>query len=164
MALDLIIEPLQDAQFEQLESLFFETGLSFLTREQLATRLQSRLFWQFVAVYRSDNEIPGICMPVGFVFGRRVEDEVEIHDVLVKQEHRRRGIATALLRHALSYAWRESGRKVFLEVRASNTSAQHLYYSLGFTVIGQRRAYYHSPTEDALILHLVLDAPGIGEK
>ena len=164
MALDLIFESLQVAQFEHLESLFGESGMSSISRDQLATRLQSKHFWQFAVHLQSDNVTAEDRLPVGVIFGRQVEDEVEIDDLIVRKNFRRKGIATALLKYALAQAWRAGGRTVFLEVRLSNTSAQHLYYSMGFSVIGQRRAYYHSPTEDALILSLVLCAPDMVQK
>jgi ribosomal-protein-alanine N-acetyltransferase len=47
---------------------------------------------------------------------------------------------------------------VFLEVRASNEAAQHLYAALGFTRVGERRRYYRFPTEDAVILRTGIPA------
>ena len=46
--------------------------------------------------------------------------------------------------------------KVILEVRAGNLSAQRLYLSEGFTVIGKRPGYYPDPggREDALVMSL----------
>jgi len=39
-----------------------------------------------------------------------------------------------------------------LEVRASNLSAQKLYETLGFRVVGERKKYYSRPREDAVLL------------
>jgi ribosomal-protein-alanine N-acetyltransferase len=50
---------------------------------------------------------------------------------------------------------RERGaQEIFLEVRESNVGAQSVYLERGFSVIGRRRSYYSSPTEDALIMRL----------
>ena len=44
------------------------------------------------------------------------------------------------------------GRKVFLEVRASNIAAQKLYREFGFRINGIRKKYYSDNGEDAYIL------------
>jgi ribosomal-protein-alanine N-acetyltransferase len=43
---------------------------------------------------------------------------------------------------------------VFLEVRVSNIAARKLYEKIGFVQVGQRKAYYQHPAEDALILKI----------
>jgi ribosomal-protein-alanine N-acetyltransferase len=83
----------------------------------------------------------------GFLVCRRTaEDECELLNMAVAPERRRRGCGKALLEHVLECQpgiW-------FLEVRASNVSAQALYSSLGFHRSGLRRDYYRSPAEDAI--------------
>jgi ribosomal-protein-alanine N-acetyltransferase len=41
---------------------------------------------------------------------------------------------------------------VTLEVRVSNTIAQHLYHKYGFVVEGRRRRYYSDNHEDAFVM------------
>ena len=41
---------------------------------------------------------------------------------------------------------------IFLEVRASNASAIHLYEKYGFRQISVRKGYYTKPLEDALVM------------
>ena len=50
-------------------------------------------------------------------------------------------------------------REVFLEVRASDDVARHLYERHGFTAIGLRRNYYPRLGEDALVMRADLTAP-----
>lgn len=84
----------------------------------------------------------------GFLVSRRVdEDEVEVLNLAVDPECRRRGIATRLLHHIDS-------RHVFLEVRESNEVAQTLYRKLGFCEIGRREKYYDNPVESAIVMRL----------
>ena len=55
-----------------------------------------------------------------------------LYTVAVSPEHRRRGIGTALVRHAVG-ALRTAGCiKVNLQIRASNTAVRGFYESLGF--------------------------------
>jgi len=89
---------------------------------------------------------------LGFAVARRDPEEWEIENVVVAPQHRRCGIGSGLVRQ-LIYAAQESGaRAILLEVRESNLAARQLYERLGFAEAGRRPAYYHSPTEDALLL------------
>ena len=57
-----------------------------------------------------------------------------LYTVAVSPEHRRRGIGTALVRHAVG-ALRAAGCiKVNLQIRATNTAVRGFYESLGFEV------------------------------
>lgn len=83
----------------------------------------------------------------GFLVWRKVaEGEFEILNLAVAKEHRRRGLASALLAAAM-----RPGRW-FLEVRQSNRAARGFYGAAGFREAGIRRAYYIGPTEDAIVL------------
>jgi [ribosomal protein S18]-alanine N-acetyltransferase len=81
-----------------------------------------------------------------------VVDELHILDLVVAPEARRRGLARWLLEFTLDRAARQGADRAFLEVRRSNTVAIELYRSLGFRAMGERRAYYREPAEDALLL------------
>lgn len=71
--------------------------------------------------------------------------EAELLNLAVRPQARRRGLGRALL--ALL-----GGRKVWLEVRASNESAIRFYESQGFRICGRRRNYYREPEEDAVLM------------
>ena len=79
-------------------------------------------------------------------------DELHINTLAVGQAHRRRGVATFLLREVMAEAARDGARRATLEVRESNDAALELYARLGFQVTARRRDYYTNPVEDALIL------------
>ena len=93
-------------------------------------------------VFESNGEI------AGFLVFRRIFDESEILNLGVTPSFRRQGIASALIGHL---AENHAG-DILLEVRASNSPALALYRSLGFIVDGRRKAYYHRPVEDAILL------------
>lgn len=73
--------------------------------------------------------------------------EVEILNLAVDPAFRRRGAASALVAAVPSAT-------IFLEVRESNQAAQALYRKAGFTKTGVRTAYYHHPTESAIVMTL----------
>jgi len=95
---------------------------------------------------------------LGFLVAREIAKEMEILNLAVDPTARRQGIASALLRHALSHASENGATKVFLEVRSSNLTAQRFYQSHGFVSAGMRPNYYRDPAEAALLLALTLSA------
>jgi ribosomal-protein-alanine N-acetyltransferase len=93
-------------------------------------------------VAESDGAIGGF-----LVWRHTAPDEVEILNLAVSAESRRRGIAKALI------AALPNG-DVFLEVRESNTAARGLYGAAGFVEVGVRPAYYQNPPEGAIVMRL----------
>ncbi len=91
---------------------------------------------------------------VGFLIARRVSDEVEILNLAVRSELRRKGIGSSLLSRLLQELDAERARKIYLEVRRSNNAAIAFYQRQGFARVGERRNYYRDPIEDALVLSL----------
>jgi ribosomal-protein-alanine acetyltransferase len=88
----------------------------------------------------------------GFLVARHAADECEIMNLAVAPRGRRRGTGSRLLAAALEAARERGARRVFLEVRASNLTAQRFYARHGFESAGRRRDYYAAPREDALVL------------
>lgn len=89
---------------------------------------------------------------VGFCSFWHVVDELHINNLAVAPDHRRRGIASALLRHVLHEGATLGAARATLEVRRSNEPARCLYERFGFAVAGVRRGYYTRPVEDAIVL------------
>lgn len=84
----------------------------------------------------------------GFSVWRGVgEGEWELLNVAVDGAMRRQGVGQELM------AALPAGR-VFLEVRESNAAAREFYQASGFRVLGKRRGYYQSPTEDGIVMEL----------
>jgi [ribosomal protein S18]-alanine N-acetyltransferase len=87
----------------------------------------------------------------GFLVARATApDEWEILNVAVAPEHRRRGVAAALILGLRG----EAPGDYFLEVRESNSGARALYEKLGFRAAGKRPGYYENPPEDAVVMRL----------
>ena len=87
---------------------------------------------------------------VGMLGTQVLEPEAEILSVAAHPNHRRKGIAKALL--ARFFEENPGLSSVFLEVRRSNLPAQALYASFGFAVYGERKNYYGRPVEDAVLM------------
>jgi len=100
----------------------------------------------------SANEGKGAGPIIGFITARVAADEMEILNLAVAPDQRRRGAASALLRAATAWGLANEARRGFLEVRASNLAAIRFYEMAGFTETGRRTNYYASPVEDALQL------------
>ena len=92
---------------------------------------------------------------VGFVIARQIANDVEVLNLAVRPESRRKGIGTSLLRAALTWGRGFHAEKALLEVRASNLAALRFYERHGFEVSGRRPRYYTAPIEDALLLTIV---------
>jgi [ribosomal protein S18]-alanine N-acetyltransferase len=93
---------------------------------------------------------------VGYVLFWMLPGALDIHNIAVHVDFRRRGIARVLLGQVVSEAKRQSNVRVMLEVRRSNIQAQKLYESLGFVATGIRKGYYSDDGEDALAMTLEL--------
>ncbi len=88
----------------------------------------------------------------GYVVAHCAADEGEILNLGVADAHRRQGIGRALVERALQELAERGVGTVYLEVRASNAAARHLYEALGFGEVARRRRYYRRPVEDAVVL------------
>ena len=95
--------------------------------------------------------------PIGYVIYWELVGELDIHNVAVHPNHRRQGIARALLNDILEGATNRGCRRATLEVRRSNDPAQALYRSLGFEICGLRKEYYSDNGEDAWIMERSLE-------
>ncbi len=82
---------------------------------------------------------------------RVILDEAEIQLVAVSEMYRRCGRGRKILQDLLEIAAGKGVRRVFLEVRVSNASAQILYLKSGFTGLYCRTRYYPDG-EDAIVM------------
>ncbi len=95
--------------------------------------------------------------PVGYLFARKIFEDLHITNIAVRPERRRNGIARALLEDTLETARSEGVLRALLEVRHLNVPALSLYRAYGFVEVGKRTGYYHDTGEDALLLTLKMD-------
>ena len=79
-----------------------------------------------------------------------VGDEGQITNIAVLPEFRKSGVASRILEKLLDRA--KDCYQVVLEVRESNLPAISLYSKYGFINAGLRKNFYHSPTENAIVM------------
>ncbi len=89
---------------------------------------------------------------VGYIGMQHILDEGYLANVAVDSAYRRSGVGAALLQRLLAFAQQEKLAFITLEVRQSNQPAIRFYQKYGFEVVGRRRNFYESPTEDALLM------------
>ena len=89
---------------------------------------------------------------VGYIGSQTCCDESDMMNIAVHPNHRRKGIAEALVMALVEELKAAGSRCLTLEVRASNEPAKALCEKLGFSQVGRRPNYYRTPREDALIL------------
>lgn len=89
---------------------------------------------------------------VGFLIYWLVHDELHILNLATAPEHRRKGVARALLEATLDSGRRYRCAMATLEVRRSNEAAIALYRSFAFRAVGIRPNYYVDEGEDAIVM------------
>jgi len=134
--LDEILEIEKESSPNPWKQAFFEAEFS------------GRFSTFLVSERSSDGEISG------FLIFRTVERMAEITNIAVRSSRRREGIAGRLITWMVEDAAKEGTEAVFLEVRSENTPAIRLYEKIGFVPVGNRKGYYRSPEDDALIFKL----------
>ena len=127
----------------RLEAASFRTPW---TRERLARELQASAVTRLYVL--STDALPVAAFCLCWV----VAGELHVNTVAVDASVRRRGLATALLRHVIAEAAAAGATDATLEVRRSNAPALALYERLGFMVEAVRPRYYGDTGEDALVL------------
>jgi len=88
-------------------------------------------------------------------------EQADIQTIAVVESIRGKGLGRALMNIMLSEARSRGALDVFLEVRADNPGARHLYESLGFEQISVRKKYYQPDGVDAVVMRLALPDPTV---
>lgn len=101
----------------------------------------------------TDDETDAVV--AGYIVFWMLFDECHILNVAVEREWKNQGVATHLIRSAIDNALKKDFKRVFLEVRKSNTSAVNLYQKLGF-FIDHIKPKFYDDGEDAYFLVLYL--------
>ena len=114
--------------------------------------------WSYQALassFQSDNFIGIVAEEGADVIGYGgitiAADQADIDNVGVTEYFRNSGVGTALLCRLLQLAKAKGVKKVFLEVRVSNSVAMELYLKSGFKGVYARTRYY-SDGEDCLVM------------
>ena len=87
---------------------------------------------------------------LGYAMFRTCRPECDLLRLVVDVQWQGRGIGGALLTHAVRNLAEQGYSTCFLEVRAGNAAAIHVYRTAGFIQVGLRKNYYTQPSEDGL--------------
>lgn len=79
---------------------------------------------------------------VGFAGMLQNPPEMEIMNIVIKKQERKKGIGAFLLNKMLEIAENNKIETIFLEVHEKNVAAKKLYEKAGFCEIGMRKNYY----------------------
>ena len=83
---------------------------------------------------------------VGFLVWQETDFEAEVLQIAILPSYQGQKIATAL------FDFLPVDKEIFLEVRESNMPALLFYKKEKFEEIARRKAYYHAPMEDAIVM------------
>ena len=129
---------------EELEQLLFAVyEVSPWTVGQLEEVLHSDV--NSCALAEDENRL------VGFLVWQETDFEAEVLQIAVLPSYQGQKIATAL------FDFLPADKEIFLEVRESNRPALLFYKKEKFEEIARRKAYYHAPMEDAIIMKREVD-------
>jgi ribosomal-protein-alanine N-acetyltransferase len=112
--------------------------------------LQKELSRPFSAL-RVLRPAPGTAI-VAFLNFWRIDSELQIMNVAVAPEERRRGYASLLLEDLMLLGGQQRASAIVLEVRRTNMPAIRLYERHGYQRIGVRPRYYSDNGEDAIVM------------
>jgi len=116
--------------------------------EKLIASSYSSRNYNFVA------EVDGLIL--GYMFTSFVAGELTLENICVAKEQQGKGVGKQLMKQLFIVAKELKAEDIWLEVRASNDSAIHLYKEFGFEQQGVRKNYYSIPNslekEDAILM------------
>ncbi|KYC45170.1 MAG: putative N-acetyltransferase [Candidatus Methanofastidiosum methylothiophilum] len=88
---------------------------------------------------------------IGFVIGIIQKKEGHILVIAIRDDYKRRGIGTILMKKLIEVYQKKGITKLKLEVRISNVAAISMYKNLGFKITNRLKHYYENG-EDGLLL------------
>lgn len=118
----------------------------FWTYSILKSELENPLSQYIVA--KVEEEIVGFSGIIDTV------EQMEITNIVVKKNMRKKGIGNLLLKELILLS--KGKNNIFLEVNAKNINAIKLYEKNGFKNCGIRKKYYNG-TDDAILMKLELN-------
>ncbi len=93
---------------------------------------------------------------VGYTIFWVISGQSHLLNIAVHPDYRRMGFGRKLMDFIIASSVEFGVREILLEVRKSNISAQSLYKSVGFNIVGVRKGYYSDNKEDAILMTMFL--------
>lgn len=112
-------------------------------------------YQMLVSSFQSESFYGVLCEDGGEIIGYGgitvTADTADIDNIAVTEVYRGGGVGTRILKELIKAAKKIGAKKVFLEVRVSNSNAMKLYLKNGFNGVYARTRYY-SDGEDGLVM------------
>ena len=102
-----------------------------LSTDYVEKELEVNPYGHFI-VYRKDNNI------LGYLYYSLIYDRIEINQIEVLEEERRKGIASKLMEYLI-----KDNLSITLEVKETNGAPIKLYKKYGFEEVAIRQGYYN---------------------
>ena len=144
----VIIDLMQRADLPEILAIEKESFSSPWTVGMFTEELENKLA-QCLVIRITDK---GKSVISAYIIFRLIADEAHLHNLAVKKELKRQGLAQSLMETMKDIAMQVGICARTLEVRESNKEAISLYWKCGFVVKGRRPLYYTDTHEDALIM------------
>ena len=95
---------------------------------------------------------------IGYTVMMFVLDECHLLNISIKKSMQKKGYGSHLLKEVIRQANLAHAKTIYLEVRASNQTAIHLYDKHGFNEMSIRKDYYRTKEgrEDAILMGFVI--------
>lgn len=145
MAKETRIRPMEAQDIRSIAALEESCFSKPWSTQALAEELGNEQAVFYVAL-TEDEEV------VGYAGMHNILGEGYITNIAVEEEARHKGIGRKLMETLNAYAEDNAMSFLTLEVRPSNEHAVELYKSMGFVEQGERKDFYTSPRENALIM------------
>ena len=145
------IEPMRPADLTQVLAIERESFKSPWSKASFEAELGKRYGGLKVMRLKGGDHVGPV---LGYICSWLVADELQIANLAVHPEYRRRSIGWYLLLHAFQLGHAAGARFAVLEVARSNRAARALYEKLGFVVVHERPCYYSESREDGLVMEL----------
>lgn len=127
----------------EIEAESFSTPWSY---EALETELTKNFLAEYIVIEYKNKAI-------GYGGVWIIYDEGHVTNIAVRKDYRGKGIGSLIVGSIVKICDAKKVKKITLEVRKSNLTAQNLYWKYGFEKEAIRKAYYKDDNEDAIIMN-----------
>ncbi len=144
MTMEFQLVPMDKSHLKQVA----EMDKAYFSRPWSQDSWESELYNTTVSLVVAETEEGHV---LGYGVLGVILDEGCLEKLAVREEHRRQGVAQAILDAYLRYG-QEHLAYITLEVREDNESAIALYGKNGFVEVGRRKNYYSEVHKDAILM------------
>ena len=149
---EVVVRPLGAADLDQLDRLVRQLfDAAAWSRQSFAEEIEADGRWYLGAERAADGALIAYA---GLWYDGY---DAQVMTIAVDAAHQGHGLGRRLLTALVEHAREVGAGQVLLEVRVDNAPAIHLYESLGFVMLGRRRAYYQPGNIDAFTMRLPLE-------